>query len=84
MVFDFRFRILVRQDKSAKITRTKWWKLKGDASRVFKDRVIEEEPWNVEGEANSMWEKMTTCIRKVATEVFGVTRGNRREPKNAW
>jgi hypothetical protein len=35
---------------------------------VFKDRVIEEGPWNVEGEANNMWEKMTTCIRKVATD----------------
>ena len=71
MVFDFRFRIRVQQDKGAKITRTKWWKLKGDASRVFKDMVIEEGPWNVEGETNSMWEKMSTCIRKVATEVFG-------------
>jgi hypothetical protein len=71
VVSDFRFRIRVRQDKGTKITRTKWWKLKGDTSRVFKDRVIEEEPWKVEGEANSMWEEMATCIRKVATEVFG-------------
>ena len=80
LVSDFRLRIRVRQDKGARITRTKWWKLKGDASRVFKDRVIEEGAWNVEGEANRMWEEMANCVRKVATEVFGVTRGNKREP----
>jgi hypothetical protein len=27
---------------------------------------------------------MTTHIRKVAIEVFGVTRGNKREPKDTW
>ena len=64
--------------------RTIWWKLKGDVSRVFRDRVIEEMTWNVEGEANNMWEEMATCIRKVATEVFAVTRGNRHEPKDTW
>jgi len=46
--------------------------------------MIEEGVWNVEGTTNSMWEEMATRIRKVATEVFGVTRGNRREPKDTW
>jgi hypothetical protein len=27
---------------------------------------------------------MTTHIRKVTIEVFGVTRGNKREPKDTW
>jgi hypothetical protein len=27
---------------------------------------------------------MTTHIRKVVIEVFGVTRGNKREPKDIW
>jgi hypothetical protein len=31
-----------------------------------------------------MWKKMTTHIRKVAIEVFGVTRENKREPKDTW
>ena len=52
----------------------KWWKLKGDASRVFKDRVMGEGAWNMEGEANQIWDEMATCIRKVATEVFGITK----------
>jgi hypothetical protein len=32
-----------------KITRMRWWKLKGDVSQVFKNRVIAEGSWN-EGE----------------------------------
>jgi hypothetical protein len=31
-----------------------------------------------------MWKDMTTHIRKVAIDVFGVTRGNKREPKDIW
>ena len=45
---------------------------------------MEEGLWNVEGEANSMWEEMATWIRKVATKVFGVTRGTRHKPKDTW
>jgi hypothetical protein len=29
-----------------KITRTRWWKLKGDVSQIFKNRVIIEVSWN--------------------------------------
>ena len=47
-----------------------------EASKVFKEKVIEEGPWNDEGDANSMWEKMATCVRKVASEVLGVTKGS--------
>jgi hypothetical protein len=31
-----------------------------------------------------MWMGMTTCIRKVASEVFGVTKGGNREAKETW
>jgi hypothetical protein len=42
LVTDFHFQVHVRRDRSTKIMRTKWWKLKGDASQVFKNRVIAE------------------------------------------
>jgi hypothetical protein len=32
-----------------KITITRWWKLKGDVTQVFKNRVIADRSWN-EGE----------------------------------
>jgi hypothetical protein len=31
-----------------------------------------------------MWKKMTTHIRNVTIEVFGVIRGNKCEPKDTW
>jgi hypothetical protein len=31
-----------------------------------------------------MWVKMATCIRKVASEVFGVTKGSSDESKDSW
>ena len=34
VVADFRFRIHVHRDKRAKIMRTKWWKLRGEAAQA--------------------------------------------------
>jgi hypothetical protein len=31
-----------------------------------------------------MWMKMSTCIRKVASKEFGVTKGGKRETKEVW
>jgi hypothetical protein len=69
--------------KQAKIARIKWWKLKGETSEVFRERVLVEGAW-FEEDANNIWVKMATCIRKVASEVFGVTKGSRGEPKDTW
>ncbi|PWZ36874.1 Craniofacial development protein 2 [Zea mays] len=66
------------------VTRTKWWKLKGDVAQTFKKRVIEEGPWAGEEDANIMWRKMATCIRKIASEEFGLSQRNRREVKDTW
>jgi hypothetical protein len=84
LVSNFRFQVCVRRDRSVKITRTKWWKLKGDISQMFKNRVFAERPWNVSENADNMWNEITTHIWKVAIEAFGVIRENKREPKNTW
>ena len=84
LVADLRFQVRVRRDRQAKIAKTKWWKLKGESVEVFKRRVIEGGPWGGEDDANNMWKKMATCIRKVASEVFGVTKGNGCEPRDTW
>ena len=44
VVADFHFRIRVQRDKRVKVARTKWWKLKGEASQAFRERVIKEGP----------------------------------------
>ena len=71
VVADFCFRIRFQRNKHTKVARTKWWKFKGVAAPTFKERVSKEGPWEEEGDANTMWLRMTTCIRKVAAEEFG-------------
>jgi hypothetical protein len=84
VVADFRFRICFQRSKHVKASRTKWWKLKEDVARTFKERVLNEGPWHEGGDANSMWMKMDTCIRKLASEELGVTKGGKHEAKETW
>jgi hypothetical protein len=51
---------------------------------MLKERVLKEGPWHEGGDVNSMWMKMSTCIKKVASKEFGVTKGAKRETKETW
>jgi hypothetical protein len=68
MAEDSRFTVRLQQSKRVQAPRTKWWKLKEEITKTFKDGVFKEGPWHEGGDANSMWMKMNTCIRKVALE----------------
>jgi hypothetical protein len=65
---NFHFRVRFQRSKRVQALSTKWWKLKEDTAKMFKERVLKEGRWHKGGDANSMWMGMTTCIRKVATE----------------
>jgi hypothetical protein len=39
-VADFRFRIRFQRSKRVQASRTKWWKLKEDVAKTFKERVL--------------------------------------------
>jgi hypothetical protein len=51
---------------------------------MFKERVIKEDPWHEGVDANDMWMKMLTCIKKVASEEFRLTKGGKCETKETW
>ena len=84
VVADFRFRVRDHRDKQAKSERTKWWKLKGEAAQTFKERMLREGSWEEGEDANDMWLKMATCVRRVAVELFGVSRGGIQKGKYTW
>ena len=84
MVAEFRLRVRVHRDKRAKIARIKWWKLRGEAAQMFKKRMLGKGPWEEGENVDDMWLKMTTCVRKVASELFGVSRGGKQEGKDTW
>jgi hypothetical protein len=54
VVADFCFRIRLQQSKRVQTPRTKWWKLKEEAAKTFKERVLKEGPRHEGGDANSM------------------------------
>jgi hypothetical protein len=84
VIADFHFRVHLQRSKCVQASRTKWWKLKEEAAKTFKERVLKEVSWHEGGDANSMWMKMSTCIRKVASEEFRATKGGKRETKETW
>jgi hypothetical protein len=84
VVVDFCFRVRLQRSKRVQVPRTKWWKLKEEVTKMFKERFLKEGPWHEGGDANSMWMKMSTCIRKVDSEEFGVIKGGKRETKETW
>jgi hypothetical protein len=84
VVADFYFWIRFQWSKRVQAPRTKWWKLKEDTAKTFKEIVLKEDPLHDGGDANSMWMGMATCIRKVASEEFKVTKEGKREAKETW
>jgi hypothetical protein len=49
--------LCAHSDKQAKITRTKWWKLKEETSKVFKERTIKRA-------LRRKKMRQTTCVRR--------------------
>jgi hypothetical protein len=84
VVADFCFWVHFQWSKRIQAPRTKWWTLKEEATKTFKERVLIESPFHEGGDANSMWMKMATCIRKVASEEFRVTKRSKHEAKETW
>jgi hypothetical protein len=44
VVADSRFRVRFQRSKRVQAPKTKWWKLKEDAAKTFKERVLKEGP----------------------------------------
>jgi hypothetical protein len=78
----FCFQVCVHRDKQDKIARTSWWKLKGEegkkSSRTKRGRLERRD------DTNNTWEKIATYVRKVVSEVCGVTKGSGGEAKDTW
>jgi hypothetical protein len=46
--------------------------------------MLDDGPWKEGEDTDDMWLKMITCVRKVASEVFGVSMRDKREAKDTW
>jgi len=61
--------------KTGKERRIRRWKLIGNKRKEFKKKVKEKAVWNVKGDINEVWRRITTCVN-IAKEVFGETKSS--------
>jgi hypothetical protein len=80
VVANFCFWVHLQRSKRIQVSKMKWWKFKEEAAKMFK-KVLKVDPWHEGGDANSMWIKMITCIRKGTSEEFRVIKRGKRETK---
>ncbi|KAJ8564703.1 hypothetical protein K7X08_001163 [Anisodus acutangulus] len=48
------------------------------------ERLMDKGDWGSSGNATGMWDKTANCIREVAREVFGVSRGSHGRHQGDW
>jgi Reverse transcriptase (RNA-dependent DNA polymerase) len=84
VVLDIRIKKSVRRKIGVRDSRTRWWNLKGENLSRFKDKIIGEGPWQTDEGVQVMWNKMSSCIQRVAKEVLGESRGNGPPTKETW
>ena len=51
---------------------------------VFKDKIIKEGKWNLDKDVDKMWNEMTTCIKRVAKDILGESKGCGKPTKETW
>ncbi|PKA62210.1 hypothetical protein AXF42_Ash015095 [Apostasia shenzhenica] len=85
MVLDSKIKYWRRNNKSKSYPRTRWWNLKNENKCIFKKKVLELGQWNINGDTDLMWLTVANCIRKVAKDVLGESKGmipNNKDTKN--
>eukprot|EP00262_Sarcandra_glabra_P012088 TRINITY_DN3039_c0_g2_i3.p1 TRINITY_DN3039_c0_g2~~TRINITY_DN3039_c0_g2_i3.p1 ORF type:complete len:402 (+),score=55.32 TRINITY_DN3039_c0_g2_i3:275-1480(+) len=82
------FDVLIKSQVTKKMTKDppkiKWWELKGDKITVFKGKMSDREVWWCEGDPNEMWEQMARCLKRIAKEVLGESKGRKGVQKDTW
>ncbi|CAL5375401.1 unnamed protein product [Camellia sinensis] len=84
LVLDLCFRGQYQARKDGGRRRTRWWDLKGDKLEIFKNRMDKEGTWDLEGDANTMWNSMTNYMRRISREVLGESKGTGPSSRETW
>ncbi|KAG5595992.1 hypothetical protein H5410_037224 [Solanum commersonii] len=76
LVMDLEIKRARRKKITSDRSRIKWGGLTPALSREMGEKLIRMGAWSGSGDADAMWNKAASCIREVASKVFGVSRGN--------
>ncbi|KAJ7978714.1 Craniofacial development protein 2 [Quillaja saponaria] len=69
MIVDVGVKWLKQKHRSNKCIKIRWWNLNGGKMALFKDKMLQGDPWSVEGEPNMIWDEMASRIRNEVEDV---------------
>ena len=49
--------------------------MKGEKVEMFKEKMLKEATCDLEDETNILWNKMSECVKRIANEILGESRG---------
>ena len=75
LVLDVRIRMRFRKIKCKSDPKVKWWRLKESNQGVFVDRVVHETDWKFQDDPSITWNKIASCIKRIAKDVLGESWG---------
>ncbi|KAK9140474.1 hypothetical protein Scep_010155 [Stephania cephalantha] len=64
--------------------RIKWWNLKHSKQVEFREKLLKENIWNLDLDAKKMWLEMSSCIRRVRSNVLCISKGLGPPKKETW
>ena len=47
----------------------------GEKVEIFREKILKEAIWDLEDETNLLWNKMGECVKRIANEILGESRG---------
>ncbi|XP_071723507.1 uncharacterized protein [Rutidosis leptorrhynchoides] len=83
LVLDLKIRQLKPKKNGVEKPKIRWWTLKGTKQEDFKNLTAVADIWGLNDDANSMWEAMESCIKRVAPSILGVSKGKGVAPRGA-
>ena len=58
--------------------------MKGEKVEMFGEKILQEATWNLEDEINILRNKMGECVKTIAKEILGESRGKCPFCKDNW
>jgi len=83
LVLDAEFECSKRKKRRVGGPRVKWWTLTKENAGLIVERITEEGAWRAK-HADSMWEAMVDCIRRLAKEILGSSRRGGNKMEGVW
>ncbi|KAL3518874.1 hypothetical protein ACH5RR_021463 [Cinchona calisaya] len=84
LVVDLRFKHHIRRRNLRKSPRIKWRNLKKEKEEIFKEDLLRQSIWDLQGESDILWNDMATRVRIMAKKILGESRGYAPMNKESW